>query len=284
MTNEVINLTTYYYKKTEIDSLLNQKINKSDVTDVVEENNVYPVSSQGVFNALQNINLDGNTIIKKINDDLEVLQIFKQDDEVTINQGSVHNNIGRKHFDFFLERDADIYISCYFKQTRIEDWYQCGLAVSTSMPEPMTTTSTTNGGSTMICAGVGDSTRYNSDTQKRFRGVSGYVDTKIVFDEWYKLEVFHVGNTITAIITDSSDEVILNQSRDYPSNYKYWSFYAFEGQTILYKDIFIGVPFSSVGKNGDYNNLINKPSIISSNDVQNMIDDTIGDFWNDMAS
>ena len=34
MTNEVINLTNYYYKKTEIDSLLNQKMDKSDVTDM----------------------------------------------------------------------------------------------------------------------------------------------------------------------------------------------------------------------------------------------------------
>ena len=75
MTNEVINLTTYYYKKTEIDSLLNQKINKSDVTDVVEENNLYPVSSQGVFNALQNINLDDLPDLSALSSNIDILTI-----------------------------------------------------------------------------------------------------------------------------------------------------------------------------------------------------------------
>ena len=266
MTNEVINLTTYYYKKAEIDSLLNQKIDKSDITDAVEENNLYPISSQGVFNALQDINLDGNAIIKKINNDLEVLQIFKQDDEVTIDPNIIMG-MDQIRFDLFLERDTDIYISCYFKQTTVRSSYNCGLVVSTNMPKAIAIAGSSSNayGSMMMCAGV-TYRSYYGDKLRKFIGVNGSIDTENVLDEWYKLEVFHIGNTITSIITDSNDEIILNQSKDYPSNYKYWSFYALGNQATLYKDVFIGVPF------------------ISSNNVQNMIDNTIGDFWHDMAS
>lgn len=196
----------------------------------------------------------------KLNEDIFFYPLYERVANTTINQGSVHNNHGRRHHDFFIEHDGDIYISLLFKQTNIRDWYGSGISVCTEEPVTETTTVNNNGGSVFTCVGTGDwscvacgDTRYNnqSSTTCRLRGVNGNIDTYVEFGQYYKFEVLRIGNQYTSIITkmsnatdgfDAKKEVVLYQTKEVEGDYKYWTYYTYEGCTIHYSNVVIKQP------------------------------------------
>ncbi len=256
MSSEVINLQTYYVKKTDIidnlttddaTKILSAKQGKKLQDDKVNK-------AQGIANANMNVITDasGNITVGELSESSSFVdtlaKLYSDNTEHTINQSSVNNNHGRRHFDLLFTTEDDVYVSCLFQQTNIGNWYSGGLVVTTEEPVTETTEVNNNGGSVLITAGTGNTTSTSpgsyygqSSSTCPFRGVEGLeANNYITFGTWYKFEVYRIGTKYTTIITNTdTGNVVLSQSKEITGNYKYWAMHAYEGCKITYKDVVI---------------------------------------------
>lgn len=257
MSSEVINLQTYYAKKTDIidnlttddaTKILSAKQGKKLQDDKVDK-------AQGIANANMNIITDesGNITVGELNTSSSFIdtlaKLYSDNTEHTINQTSRNNAHGRRHFDLLYTTEDDVYVSCLFKQTAIGNWYMGGLVVTTEEPITETTESDNNGGNILYVASTGNTsstTPYGqyygqSATTCPFGGVDGIENNNYIdFETWYKFEIYKIGTRYTTIITNTdTGNIVLSQSREISSSYKYWAMYAFEGCTYTYKNVVI---------------------------------------------
>ena len=164
------------------------------------------------------------------------------------------------NFEISYIEEEDIYIRCLFSQSNVLLWYTGGLVIGTKEPIQETTTSRDNGGDYINLCGTGNGSSSQTSTNTRFVILGDVINKTITYNQWYQFEVFKTGNDFISIISDLNGNEIARSEKTIEGNYKYLSFYCFEGASISMKNISV------------YHIGVKNTSSISNNEIQSISD------------